>query len=191
VEYSKNNSSDIMNHVHIFSNDDENLKLLGELLSNESSRKILLMLVNQEMTANDIANKLNIRLSLVIHHLKKMQDADIVKISKIGKNSKNRDLKYYLAKQGILILPKKPSLVAKQSKSLSNSLNRILRYCSIGIISVLSGFVTRLQESSNKFSDSNYPVPMIVEDTTLPIIISLSVVIIGVIIELVFFKKKK
>ena len=58
--------------VHVFGSDD-NLKILGELLGNETGRKIMFNLMNTDMYTNEIAVKLDIRVSLVIHHLEKMQ----------------------------------------------------------------------------------------------------------------------
>jgi len=43
--------------VEILSTDDEKIKLIGNLLSNDTSRNILKLLFGQEMTANDIAVK--------------------------------------------------------------------------------------------------------------------------------------
>lgn len=130
------------NDFQIFSTGEDKLKLLGELLSNESSRRILVLLTSQELTANDLAEKAGMRLSLVIHHLKKMQQIDIVQISRVGKNSKNHQRKYYLAKPGMLILPQKSVDAAKKSKTLSNSLKRILKYSIIGVAGIATWFGT-------------------------------------------------
>lgn len=182
---------DTFDKIAMFASEDENLKFLGELLSNESSRKILLLLTIREMTANEIAEKTDIRLSLVIHHLKKMQKINLVKVSKVEKNSKNHDLKYYLAKQGMLILPKNSASQAKKSKAFSSLLNRIIRYSAIGIISITSGIITELQMSTEKFTDPTYPVPIHHTDSTLPIAVSLTIIVIGLIIEISFFIRNK
>lgn len=136
----------LISNVEFFSTEDEQLKLLGELLSNESSRKILLLLTSQELAANDIAERTGMRLSLIIHHIRKMQEIGIVKVNKIRKNSKNRQVKYYLAKQGMIILPTKSTDVAKKSKTLSNSLKRVLRYSMVGI----AGIATWIGTNSKK-----------------------------------------
>ncbi len=74
--------------VEIFSNDDLKLKYLGQILSSESSRKILILVAKQEISANDIAQETDLRLSLIIHHLNKMIRAGVVKVNKIGKTQK-------------------------------------------------------------------------------------------------------
>lgn len=70
----------ISNKVEFFTTEDDKLKFLGEILSNDSSRQILILLINQEMSADEISKKTNLRLSLVIHHLNKMQKAGIFQL---------------------------------------------------------------------------------------------------------------
>jgi len=67
--------------IKVFACDDASLKTLGELLSNDTSRKIIKVLMEQEMYTNEIATKLDMRVSLVIHHLKKLEDIGLLTIS--------------------------------------------------------------------------------------------------------------
>lgn len=67
--------------IRIFDNDDVSLKLLGELLGNDTSRRIMRFLIENESYTNQIATKLNLRISLVIHHLKKLEALDMIQIS--------------------------------------------------------------------------------------------------------------
>jgi len=123
----------INDKIEILSTDDQRIKAVGELLSSDSSRAILKLLFNDQMTANQIAQKTEASLPLVMYHLKKMQDAGIVKISSTGKNTKSHDMKYYTVdKFAIVILPSGFSEKAKSSKSLHNSFNRIYRFATIG-----------------------------------------------------------
>lgn len=181
--------------VEILSTDDEKIKLIGNLLSNDTSRNILKLLFGQEMTANDIAVKTGISLSLVIFHLQKMQEAEIITINKIGINSKGHNMKYYGAtKLAVIILPSKLSEKAKNSKSLNNSLNKIFRFTAIGIAGLVSWLIT-------KPADIIYPAPtlppyvpvqpIIADPMMESIIVSLSVIIVGLIIERIFVSFKK
>ena len=123
----------INDKIEILSTDDQRIKAVGELLSSDSSRAILKLLFNDHMTANQIAQKTETSLPLVMYHLKKMQDAGIVTISSTGKNTKSHDMKYYtIDKFAIVILPSGLSEKAKSSKSLHNSFNRIYRFATIG-----------------------------------------------------------
>ena len=137
--------------IEILFTDNEKIKLIGEILSNESSRKILEYVFDDAMTANQLALKTGITLSVVIHHLKKMQELSIVKINKIEKNSKEHDMKYYkAAKFAVIILPSKASAKAKVSKSLHNSLKKIYMVIAIGIATLIPWIVVRPTEHLNK-----------------------------------------
>jgi len=62
-------------------NSDEKLTIIGEVFSRKTSRDILFLLCSQEMYINEIATKLDIRVSLVIHHLNKLKKLGIVIIT--------------------------------------------------------------------------------------------------------------
>ena len=178
--------NDITDKVSIFSSDDVNLKLLGEVLSNESSRKILSSLIKKEMTVNEIIANTGYALSLILHHLNKMKETGIVEISKIGKNSKNHDMKYYVAKPAIIILTTKMSEKAKQSKSFQNSLKRLLKFASIGIAAVISWFGSQIVQNQQAVKQL---LPAGSESSNMSaglfwsVTITLSVIILGLITE--------
>ena len=136
--------------IDILSTEDEKLKSIGEILSSDSSRKILKLLFNQSLTANEIAQKTEMSLPLVIHHLKKMQTVQVVKIANVGKNSKSHDIKYYtIDKFAIVILPSAMSAPAKKSKSLFNSFTRIHRLATLGGVSAAAWFSSQFIQASN------------------------------------------
>lgn len=153
IPNNEENSDEIETNVQIFSNKDEKLKFLGKLLNSDSSRAILLLLIEKEMTANEIADETKQSLSLVFHHLNKMMQADIVTISKTISNTKNQPMKYYAAKSGIIILPEKASQKAKQSKSFSNSIKAIMKFAGIGISGVVTWFSTLSLQGQNNYQD--------------------------------------
>src|SRR3989304_9208 len=100
----------ISDKVEILSTEDEKIKAVGEILSSDSSRKILKLLFNQSLTANQISQKIGVSLPLVIYHLKKMQESDVIKITNVGKNTKSHDMKFYTVdKFAIVILPSEMS----------------------------------------------------------------------------------
>src|SRR5438445_6479809 len=109
----KTNQS-IAERVGIYDTDDEGIRALGEVLITDVSRTVLKLLFAETLTANEIAIKTGYSLQLVRYHLKKMQDVGLVEISKIGKNTKAHDMKYYSAtKFAIVILPSKFTEKAK------------------------------------------------------------------------------
>jgi DNA-binding transcriptional ArsR family regulator len=152
----------INDKIEILSTDDQRIKTVGELLSSDSSRAILKLLFNDQMTANQIAQKTENSLPLVIYHLKKMQEAGIVKIAQTGKNTKSHDMKYYTVdKFAIVILPSGATEKAKSSKSLFNSFNRIYRFATIGGAAIAAWF------SSQFLQVQQTTTPEVAMDTTI------------------------
>ena len=131
----------ISDKVEILSTDDEKLKAIGEILSSDPSRKILKLLFNQALTANQISQKIEVSLPLAIYHLKKMQESGVIKITKVGQNTKSHNMKFYTVdKFAIVILPTEMSTPAKKSKSLFNSFTRIHRMATLSVASVAVWF---------------------------------------------------
>jgi len=148
----------ISDKVEILSTEDEKIKAVGEILSSDSSRKILKLLFNQSLTANQISQKIGVSLPLVIYHLKKMQESDVIKITNVGKNTKSHDMKFYTVdKFAIVILPSEMSKSAKTSKSLFNSFSRIHRLATLGAVSVAAWF-------SSQFIQKNSQIPITMEE---------------------------
>jgi len=146
---------DLSDRVDILSTEDEKLKIIGEILSSDSSRSILKLLFNQSLTANQIAQKTEMSLPLVIHHLKKMQSAQVVKITNVGKNSKAHDMKYYtIDKLAIVILPSEMTQPAKKSKSLFNSFKRIHRLATLGGISIAAWFSSQFLQNQTSIPET-------------------------------------
>jgi len=142
-------SDDFTEKIKILATDDEKIKSFGELFTNDSSRKILQLLFNEELSATQIAQKTDISLQLVKYHLIKLQDLGIVKIIKIEKNSKSKDMKIYSAtKFSIVIVPPKLSKKTKESKLLVRSFRHIYKVAGLGIATGLSGLLSlsQLQE---------------------------------------------
>ena len=184
--------------IKIFSNKDEKLKSLGKLLSNDLSRTILLLLIEKEMTASEIANKSKQSLSLIIYHLNKMMQSDVVTISKTTLNTKNQRMKYYTAKSTIIIIPEQIAEKAKKNKSFLNSLKIMTKFATIGIVSLgLWGYI-KYQQKELPTSDNifDYGLTQSFNDflngaVSEPAIIPLLVIIAGLGILFVFGKKEE
>jgi len=147
----ENDADEFTEKIKILATDDEKIKSFGELFTNDSSREILQLLFNEELTANQIAQKTDISLQLVKYHLIKLQDLGIVKISKIEKNSKSQDMKIYTAtKFSIVIVPPKFSEKTKESKLLVRSFKHIYKVAGLGIATGLSGLLSLTQLQQDK-----------------------------------------
>ena len=162
-----NDNSNNVDAVNIFSLDDEKMKILAKVISNKSSISILNLLFDDEMTANEIAQKTNMSLQLVKHYLEKMQQIELVCISKIEKNSKARDMNYYKAsKLAIVITPSKITEKTKKSKLLMRSFNSISRVFGIGITSVIAAMSLAVVSAESRLLE---PIQSWYSQFTLPI----------------------
>lgn len=149
----KDETMSISDKVEILTTEDEKIKAIGEILSSDPSRQILKLLFNDSLTANQLAQKTGSSLPLTIYHLKKMQDAGVVKITNVGKNTKSHDMKFYtIDKLAIVILPSEMKDPAKKSKSLFNSFNRIHRLATLGAACVAAWFSSQFIQSTKTVS---------------------------------------
>ena len=195
--------------VKIYSSNEKRVKFLGDVLANDTSRSIFLLLAQGDLPAGRIADKTGMSLALVTHHLEKMQNAGVVQVSKVSKNIKNRDMKHYRAVLAILIIPDESHDRARGSKALALSLRRALRFSSIGIAGLSSwlaakyvGFTepgtvpTAPQPPVQTIPQSPAPTVLdplasITSEPLAPIVVGLGVVIFGLVVErvLVYIKK--
>ena len=197
TEIPSNKPKDGLDEVKIYSSDEDRIKLLGVTLGNNSSRRILLLLAQTEMTASEIMANTDLSLSLVIHHLEKMQKAGIVHVSRVTKNSKNHDMKYYCAASTILIFPKEAYGKAKESKSLALSLRQIRKFSAIGVAGLTSWLIAKYSSSAGTTRQSTQDSIQAAQDSIqsaepfAPILIGMGVVIIGLIMERILVVRKK
>ncbi|MGY5147446.1 MAG: ArsR/SmtB family transcription factor [Candidatus Nitrosopumilus sp. bin_7KS] len=153
-------------NIRILATDDEKIKSFGEILTNDSSREILQLLFNDELTASQIAQKTDVSLQLVKYHLNKLQDLGVVQISRIEKNSKSQDMKVYTAsKFSIVIVPPKLSEKTKESKLLVRSFRNIYKVAGLGIATGFSGLL-----SLSQFQNKTIPVDDFAMDGGIPVI---------------------
>ena len=180
--------TDDENKIKIFASDD-NLKSLGELLSNETSRKIIINLMSREMYTNEIATKLDLRVSLVIHHLRKLEELGLLEIENKKIKRKGEEHRFFKMNSDIFItLDKNKEDVAKKG-ILSRIFREGIKFTLIGIVAFSSSFIKL--PTDQKIID---PVPFGVEPiNTVPdfFLLPLIVLIIGLIIERAWFGLKK
>ena len=139
----KKTPEEITEKIKIMATDDDKIKSFGELLTNDSSRTILQLLFNEELTALQISEKTKISLQLVKYHIIKLQDLGVVKVTKVEKNSKSQDMKFYSAsKFSMVIVPPKYSEKTKESKLLVRSFKNIYKIAGFGIAAGISGLMS-------------------------------------------------
>lgn len=145
MKFTKKKSED----MKIYFSDDSKIKSFGEILTSDSGRMILRILLSDVLTANQIAQKTGISLQLVKYHIDKMLDLGIVNVSKIEKNSKSHDMKYYVAEKfAIMILPQ--TELDKIKQKIADSIRNTSKITIIGISAISAWLVTQIIQSSSQ-----------------------------------------
>ena len=95
-------------------------KKLAEVISNNTSRKILDFLSKGEASESEIAKELNIAISTVHYNLKHLVDAKLVKADEYHYSPKGREVLHYkLANQYVIIAPESAkSSIKEKLKSI-------------------------------------------------------------------------
>lgn len=92
----------------MFSLDDDSSKKLGEIISNETARKIMNLVAEKELSASEIANNLKLPLNTVGYNLTKLVEAGLLIESKSFWSVKGKKIPVYeVARKHIVISPKK------------------------------------------------------------------------------------
>ena len=174
--------------IKVFYSEDEKLKVLGELLSNKSSRDILRLLIDKEMYTNEIAKKLELRVNLVVHHLQKMESIGLLEITNKKIIRKGEEHRFFRIPHGVLIVPNE-SKEATGDGFFKRLFKNGAKFTAIGVI---GGAVWLSDIASLLKTKEVYPVPFGESVQTDPLIPALVVIIACLLIERTFsFKKKK
>ncbi|OIO41217.1 hypothetical protein COU56_05085 [Candidatus Pacearchaeota archaeon CG10_big_fil_rev_8_21_14_0_10_31_9] len=95
--------------------DDEKLKILSDVLSNKTAKKILEYLADKEASEGEISSELNLPANTVNYNIKNLIEAGLIETGKNWKWSVKgkKILKYKVANKKIIISPKSSSSVNK------------------------------------------------------------------------------
>ncbi|QMU55033.1 MAG: ArsR family transcriptional regulator [Nitrosopumilus sp.] len=170
--------------IKVFSSYDEKLKLLGELLSNKSSRNIIKLLMDGEYYTNEIANKLDLRPNLVIHHLKKLEELGLLEITNKKIVKKGNQHRYFKINPSLLITPKYTKDEIKKNGIFQKMFRDGIKFSLIAVSSILSWFALQPEDGPGA---PNIDDSIVID----PIIVSLTIVIIGLVLEVIHLRKKK
>ncbi|WP_067958259.1 winged helix-turn-helix domain-containing protein [Nitrosopumilus sp. Nsub] len=171
---------DVSKKIKVFSSDDDKLKILGELLSNKSSRDIIKLLIDKEMYTNEIAKKLELRVSLVIHHLQKMESIGLVEITNKKITEKGEEHRFFRIPNGMLIAPNE-SYEIKENGFLKKIFRDGIKFAVIGI----SAFIASWIFPSDAHLQGSTAVEPIIPTASIPYLI----IIIGLLV--MWIEKKK
>jgi len=185
--------SDEEPQIKVFASDD-NLKALGELLSNDSSRSIIYNLMTKEMYTNEISTKLDMRVSLVIHHLKKLEELGLLEITEKKIKRKGIDHRFFKIRSNIFVVVDntKEEIIEKGFlKKIFRDGIKLSAVTIMGLMSWLSFKIFRPVSDDliyYQFSSENPSFDVIDFNYYFPIILSNIIVIV---LTLVILKKRK
>ena len=98
---------------------EEKTKKISEIISSNTSRKILDYLGDKDDTEANIAKNLSIPISTTHYHLQKLIEAGLVVIEEFHYSPKGREVNHYkLANKYIIITPKKISGIKRALKNI-------------------------------------------------------------------------
>tara|TARA_Y100000310_G_C20658320_1_gene803221 strand:- start:239 stop:922 length:684 start_codon:yes stop_codon:yes gene_type:complete len=113
--------------VVMFNLDDPLTKTIAESLTNESSRKLIQTLTEEELTPTELAKRLAVPLPTVHYNLEKLKKAGLIEEADFHYSEKGKKvLKYRVANKYILITP-------KETKGVMTKLRHILPVLVLGI----------------------------------------------------------
>lgn len=166
--------------VKVFHITEESLKELGELLSQKTSRDIIRVLIEQEMYVNEISNKLDLRVSLVIHHLEKIKKLGLLDITSKPINKRTKDHLFYKFNKNIFI----DTEIPQTENRLSKIFHPAVRFVGIAIITASVFMITDFQYLYYPEDITKYP--------PFPLLsLSLITLVISLVFERILFRKKK
>ncbi len=170
------------NKIKIFGSDDD-LKSLGELLSNETSRKIIKNLMEHQMYTNEIATKLDMRVSLVIHHLKKLEELGLVDIINKRIKRKGEKHRFFKISSDIFVTLDKTKEDIEKKGILKRVFRDGIKFLVIGITATIS-FIIPYEFNTENVWSNGYPVD------ELPLEFPFSIIIIGLVAEIIYSRIK-
>lgn len=155
--------------VDLFSSNDEKLKILGELLSNKSSRDIIKLLIEKEMYTNEIAKELDLRVNLVIHHLKKLEELGLLQIENKSITKKGHEHKHYRINPYIFLLPSETKENIQKKNILEKIFKRGIKFSILGVFFAFAAVYYQFFSIRNADGTSSE-----VTSLTIPLIIMLA-----------------
>ncbi len=115
--------------LKIYSNDNQHIHKIGQILASPLSREIYIILIEKELAAKAIAQIVcdddNLRLPNIVSILKKMVDSGLVTKQTKRQDKSGHQLSFYRSIPIILIVPERYVDKISKSKTLQNALRRI------------------------------------------------------------------
>lgn len=128
--------------VEVLTTDDARLSIIGEELSNEMGRAILVKLFEGVDSVSEIATSLNASIPLVRWHIQRLLKANLISTDHFDISGKNRKVQRYRpAKFALIIIPSSVAKSKIYSTVLKSAVKKIYKTISAVIVFVASTIV--------------------------------------------------
>ncbi len=186
-------SSYTKNDIFIDLNNDEDMKILGELSATKSGREMIKLLVDKKMYSNEIGKNMGLDSSMTSYYLKKMEALKMLKITygKIFQRGKKEHRFFDIPASNIVINLRSEK---DEKKGLKKIFKEGVKFASIGIAFVASSIISK---NHFKVIETNYPaafgadIPQTTINNLEFWIYPLIVLVVALIIERIIFGIKK
>lgn len=103
----------------LLSMEDDKIKKVSNVISNESCRRILDYLSEKEATESELSEKLNLPLSNINYNMKQLVDTGLAESKEFHYSQKGKEVSHYrLANKYIIIAPKKTLGIKEKLKGI-------------------------------------------------------------------------
>ena len=128
----------------LLSMEDNKIKKVSNVISNDSCRKILDYLSSKEATESELAEKLQIPISTVHYNLQQLMETGLINAEEFHYSKKGKEVSHYkIANKYIIIAPKKTFGIKEKLKGI------------LPVALIASGVAAVIQLVSNYFSRAN------------------------------------
>ena len=134
----------------LLSMEDEKIKKISNVISNDSCRKILDYLASKEATESELAAKLDIPISTVHYNLQQLKETSLIDADEYHYSAKGKEVQHYrLANKYIIIAPKKTFGIKEKLKAILPV--ALIAAGTAGVIQFISKYLSRTQAVSEDF----------------------------------------
>ncbi len=135
--------------------DDISLKEISELFANPNSQKIIKLLVENEMYVNEIATKLDLRVSLVVYHLAKLGKLGFLTKTEKPISRKTKNHTYYQIKIDAFTVTLRKNVLKKIFKET-------VKFVGVAIAGIATWFSVNIIDASSESRTSEPILPLLI-----------------------------
>lgn len=177
--------------IEVSIDNDEDIKILGELFGNKISRDMIKLLIDDKMYSNEICQKLEIKSNTIVRHLKRLMIIpNLLEITnkKINKKGTKRRYLHVIPSKIVIVLRKsKKKDNVKKSKEIFKEGIKITSICIAGFLTWIFSLKTNIPQDSDTFASTIIPANTGSDDARVLALL----VVIGGLLTLYFLEKKK